>query len=539
MSSAGNNVAAAAALVPPADALAWKSPVSPWLISLTVMLATFMEVLDTSIANVSLPNIAGNLSAGIDESTWVLTSYLVSNAIILPLAGWFASLFGRKRFFMICVGVFVVSSFLCGFAPSLRWLVIFRILQGAGGGSMQPLAQAILVESFPKEKRGMGMAVYAMGVVVAPIVGPTVGGWITDNYSWRWIFFINIPIGALSLLMTSMLIHEPPYLHRRKFGTFRIDWLGLGLLSVGLGALQIVLDKGQREDWLASHMIVSLMVVSGVCLLGGFLWELRQKEPVVDVHLLKERNFLIAVIIMFVLGIVLYGSTAILPIFMQTLLGYTAMLSGLVLSPGGLFTLLMLPLVGKLLGRFEARWLVIVGILAVSTSLVMMSRYSIYVDFWSPAIARMVQGVGLAFLFVPINTMAFYFVAKERTNYASGLINLARNLGGSVGIAGVATLLARNSQIHQANLVGNLNPYSDAFRVAQQQATALMTARGYAPVVADQAGAGMLYGLMSRQAAMLAFVDIFQILAVALFVMIPLTFLMKRVKPGGGPSLAH
>ena len=320
------------------------------MISFTVMLAVFMEVLDTSVANVSLPHIAGNLSAGVDESTWVLTSYLVSNAIVLPLTGWFSSLFGRKRFYMTCVAIFTISSMLCGLAPSLPLLVFFRILQGAGGGALQPISQAILLESFPKQKQGMAMAMFGVGVVMAPIIGPTLGGWLTDSYSWRWIFLINIPVGVLSLILTYFLIFDPPFLVRKGFKSgVHIDFIGLGFLSVGLGFLQVVLDKGQREDWFESHFIVICAALSAFGLIAALIWELNRKEPIVDFRLLKDRNFFLATVTMFMLGFVLYGSTALLPIFLQTLLGYTALLSGLVLSPGGIIVVIMLPLVGKLL----------------------------------------------------------------------------------------------------------------------------------------------------------------------------------------------
>jgi len=476
----------------------------------------------------------------VDESTWVLTSYLVSNAIVLPLSGWFSSLFGRKRFFMVCVGLFMGSSLLCGLAPGLAWLVVFRILQGAGGGSMQPIAQAILAESFPARRRGMAMAVYAMGVVVAPIIGPTVGGWITDNYTWRWIFFINVPVGMVSLLMASWVIQDPPYLLRKGLsGGLKIDYVGLGLLAVGLGALQIVLDKGQREDWMESSFIATLSLVALVTLTVLVFWELRHQQPVVDLRLLKERNFVVATITMFALGFVLYGSTALLPIFLQTLMGYTAMLSGLVLSPGGLVTLLALPLVGRLLGRFEPRWLVIVGVLAVVVSLFQMAHFNLQVDFATPAYTRMVQGFGLAFLFVPINTMAFQFVPRHEMNYASGLINLARNIGGSCGIAFVTTVLARGAQFHQNVLIGHLSGLNPAYRAATEGAAQTLIAAGSgASQAADQAVA-LLYGGLQRQAAMLSFIDNFRILAIGFALIIPLMFLMKKTTPGKGPLPAH
>ena len=436
--------------------------INPWLIACTVMLATFMEVLDTSVANVALPHIAGNLSAGVDESTWVLTSYLVSNAIVLPLSGWFSTLFGRKRFYMFCVMLFTVSSLLCGFAPSLPLLVTFRVLQGAGGGALQPVSQAILVESFPKSKQGQAMAVYGMGVVFAPIIGPTLGGWITDNYSWRWIFFINIPVGILSLLMTQMLIFDPSYLKRKDLRTLKIDYIGIGLLSVGLGFLQIMLDKGQRDDWFSSGFIIACAVITGAALIGAVFWELHSKDPIVDLHLLGDRNFALSTLTMFTLGVVLYSTTVLLPEMAQILLGYDATTSGWMLSPGGMALMVLLPLVGWLLGKIEPRWLVTFGAVVIAISLLNMAHFDLDVDFRTLMLARVYQSCGMAFLFVPINVMAFYFISKERTNNATGIINLARNIGGSVGISGVQTLLARQQQEHQNYLIAHMTPFSNA-----------------------------------------------------------------------------
>src|SRR4051794_30714254 len=326
--------------------------VNPWIIALAVTLATFMEVLDTSIANVALPHIAGSLSAGQDESTWVLTSYLVSNAIVLPLSGWLSSIVGRKRFYMSCVFIFTVSSFLCGFAPNLPALIIFRILQGAGGGGLQPSEQAILADTFPPAKRGMAFAVYGVAVVMAPAIGPTLGGWITDNYSWRWIFFVNIPVGALSLLLTSRLIQDPPYLRRRKISETHIDYVGLGFVALGLGTLQVVLDKGQREDWFESHFIVILSLIAALSLIFVVYWEWKQKDPIIDLHLFRDRTFGISNLLMFMLGFALLGSTLLLPLFSQTLLGYTAQQAGLALLPGGFAIIFFLPLGGFLLSRY-------------------------------------------------------------------------------------------------------------------------------------------------------------------------------------------
>jgi DHA2 family multidrug resistance protein len=518
----------------------WRPTINPWWIAFTVMLATFMEVLDTSIANVALPHIAGSLSAGIDESTWVLTSYLVSNAIVLPLTGWFSRIFGRKRFYISCVIIFIVSSLLCGFAPSLPLLVFFRVLQGAGGGGLQPVSQAILVESFPREKQGMAMAIYGMGVVVAPIIGPTLGGWLTDNYSWRWIFFINIPVGLLSIFLTTALISDPSHVSGKKTGErIKIDYIGLGLLSVGLGFLQVVLDKGQRDDWFGSHFIVWCAVLCAIGLVGTVVWELRQKDPVIELHLFRDRNYATATFFMFALGIVLYGTTVLLPVMLQTLNGYTAQLSGLVLSPGAIITLISLPLVGRLLVRRDPRWLVVIGLVILSVGMFQLAKLNLYTSFWTFVFVWMISRGGMAFMFVPINVMAFSFVPKERMNNATGLINLARNLGGSVGISLVTTLQARLTQRHQTTLVSHMTPLDPRYRAALHGLTGALHIRGSSWAMAAQQAQGILYGELQRQAAMLAFIDVYWILGVVCLAMIPLMFVMKRSRPPSSPVLSH
>jgi MFS transporter, DHA2 family, multidrug resistance protein len=503
--------------------------INPWLIAITVMLATFMEVLDTSVANVSLPHIAGNLSAGVDESTWVLTSYLVSNAIVLPLTGWFSSVFGRKRFYMACVAIFTISSFLCGLAPSLPLLVLFRVIQGAGGGGLQPISQAILVDHFPRDKQGMAMAIYGMGVVVAPTIGPTLGGWITDNFTWRWIFFINIPVGILSILMTSLLIKDPAHLVRKKL---KIDYIGLGLLSVGLGFLQVVLDKGQRDDWFGSHFILWATILAGAALVGAIIWELLQKDPVVDLRLLKERNFAVALFTMYVLGFVLYGTTVLLPILLQTLMGYTAMQSGFVLLPGGAVLLMTLPFVGILLSKFEARWLVVWGLAVIAMGLFAMSHFSLEMGESTPINVWIISRFGMAFMFVPINVIAFYYVMPKKINDATGLINLARNVGGSMGISFVTTLLDRGAQFHQNILAAHITPLSQNFQAAMEAMKQHFIAHGSSAARALQQAQGMFYATLQRQAMMLSFIDDFRIMAIVTLLMIPFMFILKKAKPG-------
>jgi len=512
--------------------------INPWVIAVTVTLATFMEVLDTSIANVALPHIAGNLSAGADESTWVLTSYLVSNAIVLPLSGWFSGLIGRKRFYMACVAVFTVSSFLCGLAPSLGVLVIFRILQGAGGGGLQPSEQAILNDTFSLEKRGMAFAVYGIAVVVAPTIGPWLGGWITDNFSWRWIFYINVPVGIISLVLTSLLISDPPYMKRAKISSgFRIDYIGIGLISLGLGSMQIILDKGQRDDWLASGFIRVFFVLMLIGIIAGIIWELRQKEPVVDLRMLKDRNFAISTLAMFFLGFVMYSSTVLIPQFLQQLMGYTAELAGSALSPGGAVIMMMMPVVGILVSRVDTRILIPFGCTVSAIALFAMAGWDLQLDYGHAVRARMLQTFGLAFLFIPINVAAFAYVAKEKTNMGTGIINLARNIGASVGIATVTTMLDRRTQFHQAHLVEHVNRLNPALATMTNGTTARLISHGSSAAHAAAQAQGMVYNIVQRQSAMLAFVDNFKMLGVIFLAVIPILLLMRkpRVPAGGTP----
>ncbi|HXX27275.1 MAG TPA: DHA2 family efflux MFS transporter permease subunit [Terriglobales bacterium] len=507
--------------------------VNPWIIALAVTLATFMEVLDTSIANVSLPHIAGGLSAGQDESTWVLTSYLVSNAIVLPLSGWLSSIVGRKNFYMGCVALFTISSFLCGLAPNLAVLILCRVLQGAGGGGLQPSEQAILADTFPPAKRGMAFAIYGVAVVTAPAIGPTFGGWITDNFTWRWIFFINIPVGIVSLLLTSRLIQDPPHLRRRKLSETHIDYIGLGFVALGLGTLQVVLDKGQRDDWFESQFITMLTLVAVASLIFVIFWEWKQKDPIIDLHLFRDRTFGISNLLMFMLGFALLGSTLLLPLFMQTMLGYTAQEAGLALMPGGFVIMLLLPLVGFLLSRYSPRWLLVFGLVVLAASLFHMTTFDLEIAFRTTTLARVLQAIGMAFLFVPINTAAYAFLPREKNNAASGLMNLARNMGGSVGISVVTTMLDRRTQIHQTNLSRNLSQSNPVLQGMMQGAARAMQAHGASASGATQRAYALIQATVQQQATMLAYIDCFWFLGVAILLMIPAVFLMKKSKPGG------
>ncbi len=451
---------------------AWKPRANQWAIALTVTLATFMEVLDSSIANVALPHIAGALSASEDEATWVLTSYLVSNAIILPASAYLTTFIGRKRFYMICVVLFGVSSMLCGLAPSLPILVFCRVLQGAGGGGLAPSEQAILADTFSPKQRGQAFALYGLAVVVAPAIGPTLGGYITDNFNWRWIFFINVPIAMLSLFLTNRLVEDPPHI-RREVATsaregLKLDFFGFGLLASGFGSLEFILDKGQEDDWFSSHVITFFTILCVVSLVTMIFWELYQlkikKRPILNLTLFKRRTFAIPFVLMFVLGFTLYGTTVLIPQMVQTLLGYTAELAGLVISPGGLCIMCMMPIVGFLVGRVDPRYLICYGFAMLSMSMLMMHTFSLGSSFKYIMWVRVFQASGLAFLFIPINTISYAGVPREQNNDVSGLTNLARNIGGSVGTAFVATMLSRRQEAHEAEMVRDLTLGNEAFR---------------------------------------------------------------------------
>src|SRR5262244_4443018 len=450
----------------------WRPKYNPWLIAVVVALAAFMEVLDTSIANVALPYMAGNLGASNDQSTWVLTSYLVSNAIILPMSGWLAGTFGRKRFFMSCLVVFTLSSFLCGIAPSLGLLLLFRVLQGAGGGGLQPMAQAILADTFPPEKRGIAFALYGITAIMAPTIGPTLGGWITFNYSWRWIFFINIPVGIFAWLLVRRFVEDPPYLQRLKRAGVKLDYVGIAFLTVGVGALQILLDKGQEDDWFGSHFITTLVIVSAVCLISLVIWEWYAKAPIIDVKMFRNFNFASASLMLFMLGILLFSSLVLMPQFLQTLLGYTSQLAGFALSAGGLVLLIQTPITGQLTTKVQARRLIAIGWLALSVAMYYSTqRIDLQISFSAATWLRISQVVGLGFLFVPITLVAYIGIPAEKNNSVAGIANFMRNMGSSVGTSLVTTLIARRPQLHQFRLVENARIDNPNFANAVQAMT--------------------------------------------------------------------
>ncbi len=513
----------------------WRPRYNPWLIAVVVALAAFMEVLDTSIANVALPYMAGNLGASNDQSTWVLTSYLVSNAIILPISGWLAGTLGRKRFFMACLSIFTVSSLLCGLAPSLGMLLFFRVLQGAGGGGLQPMAQAILADTFPPQQRGLAFALYGITAIMAPTIGPTLGGWITFNYSWRWIFFINLPVGVATWFLVRRFVEDPPYLARLKRGGVRLDYVGIALLVLGIGALQILLDKGQEDDWFGSRFITTLVVVAAVSLISLAIWEWFQKAPILDVRMFKSFNFASASLMMFTLGIMLFSSLVLMPQFLQTLVGYTSELAGLALSAGGLVLLFEMPIMGKLTTKIQARYLIAFGWLALSIAMYYSTqRIDLQISFSAAVWLRVAQVIGLGFLFVPITLVAYVGVPPERNNTVAGIINFMRNMGSSVGTSLVTTMIARRSQFHQQVLVDHIRPDNPNF---QNSVNGLAQYLAHAGVGAHEArlqAYARIYQAVQAQAASLAYVDTFMVLAVGATIMFCLAFVLKKNDPGGG-----
>jgi DHA2 family multidrug resistance protein len=507
---------------------------NPWLVAFVVSLATFMEVMDISIANVALRHIAGSVGADQSESTWVLTSYLVSNAIVVPISGWFASILGRKKFYMICVLLFTISSFLCGIAPTLGFLLICRVLQGLGGGGLAPSEQAILTDTFPPQQRGMAFAAYGVAVVVAPAIGPALGGWITDNLSWRWIFFINLPVGALSLILTYLIVQDSPSAKKEHEeatrGGIKVDYVGFALVALGIGCLQIILDKGQEDDWLGSNLIVSFIILSGVGIFGAIFWELfGTKNPIVDLPLFRNRSFLFTNVMMFATLFVLLSTTQLLPQFVQQLLPYNATKAGLLLMPGGLLIMATMPLAGFLVRKIQPKFLIIFGFICVGLAMWNLCNLDTYASFKKIALWRMYQAFGFAFLFVPIQTLAYSDLPEGKSSKASALINMMRNLGGSVGISVATTMLARRSQIHQDRLVSHLTPTAIPFHQQLNHLAAQLTAHGVDAIDANHRALATISREMQRQAAMISYLDIFFVLMIGSFIAAALTLFLKRM----------
>lgn len=510
--------------------------INPWIIAIAVMLSTFMEVLDTTVVNVSLPHIAGSLSATVDEATWTLTSYLVANAIILPLTGWLSNFFGRKRMLMLSVTGFTIASFFCGLAPSLGFLIFFRIVQGACGGGLQPISQAILLESFPPEDRGKAMGFWGLGIVVAPMLGPVLGGWLTDSYSWRWVFYINVPIGIASILMTQLFIFDPSYIRRVSE---KIDYWGIGMLAVAIATLQIVLDKGQEKDWFGTGWISALAAVAAVSIIVFLVYELSVEHPVVNLRVFKDRTYTTGVFLMSLLGIGLYGTTVLIPLVLQTLLGYPAVQAGFAMSPRGLGSFIGMPVVGIILTKFDPRKLLTFGIIVCGYTLLQLSRLDLNAGFWDFCWPQFFMGLSLGLVFVPLTTISMGNIPKESMGNATSLFNLVRNMGGSIGISAVSTMQTRFQQRNINQLGAHVNPYSFTARGMMHSLQGMFAWRGGDVVAAAHKANAAMFAMVGRQASMLAYNSIFLILAALFVIMLPFIFLMRRPSNKGAPPAAH
>ena len=505
------------------------APVNPWVIAMVVTLATFMEVLDTSIANVALPHIAGSLGATPEESTWVQSSYLVANAIVLPMSAWLASRVGRKRFYMCCVVLFTLGSMLCGLATSLPLLILFRVFQGLGGGGLGPSEQAILADTFTPAQRNMGFAIYGMAIVVAPAIGPSLGGWLTDNYTWHWIFFINVPIGIISLFLTQRLVHDPSHVKQeRNKARGKTDYMGITTIVIGVGLLQYVLDKGQELGWFDSGLICVAAALAGACLAAMIWREWTYRDPIIDLRMLKNRNFASATLSNFTLGMVLNGSTILIPQFLQLQLGYTAERAGWALSPGGVALALLMPVAGILGSKFDPRKVIALGFLLTSVSMFCMMRISPEVDFVTVVWMRVFQVVGLPLIFIPISTLAYVGVPKEKNNQVSGISNFARNLGGAIGVSFLVSFLTRHRQISRIGLISHLQRGDVFFEGYFSGLTQAAHQRGASMAIAGQQSLARLQQMVDSQANVLAFVSAFFVLGTIVACLIPLPFLMKR-----------
>jgi DHA2 family multidrug resistance protein len=515
-----------------------------WAIALTVTMATFMELLDTSISNVSLPHIAGGLGTSYDESTWILTSYLVANAVILPMSAWLSQAFGRKRYYMMSVALFTATSLLCGIAPSLGTLICFRVLQGIGGGGLAPVEQAILVDTFPKQKLGGAFALYSMAIVTAPAIGPPLGGWITDSFSWRWVFFINIPIGLVSLILSSRLVHDPPEFTQerkeaRRGGGLRIDYLGISLIAIGFACLEVVLDRGERDDWLGSHFITSFLAIAVIAIASAIWWEWHHRNPVVELSLLRERNFAIANVYYFLFAFGLFGSTVLIPEMLQTLFGYTATNAGFVLGPGAAVITLLAPFVVRIVPRIGAKRLLGASFTIAALSFFYYSGLTTQTDYFHFTLARCFQGFGYAFMFVPVSQLAYSYLPKNKNNKGSSLTNLCRNWGGSFGIAFVTTMLQRRTQYHQSVLVSNLTSADETVRKFVNTSSHYLVTRGTSGPDAIHQAYGLAANMMTQQAGMLAFMDCFHLLGLVVLAGLLLAFLIRRFEIGKAAGAAH
>jgi DHA2 family multidrug resistance protein len=510
---------------------------NPWLIAISVMLATFMEVLDTSIAAVALPYIAGSLSATNDEATWVLTSYLVANAIVLPASNWFSLKFGRKRFLVTCIAIFTISSFMCGAATSLALILIARAVQGAGGGALQPLSQSILLETFPPDKRGVALAVFALGVVVAPVLGPTLGGWLTDTYSWRWAFYINIPIGVFAIFMITRYVEDPPYIKNAKAG--KIDAIGLGLLAIWLGCLQVILDKGQEDDWFGATWIRWASAILLTSLVSFLIRQLRHKNPLVDLRVFRHRNFALGCLLIGIFGAAIYGLITLLPLFYQEVMGYTALAAGWAVSPRGVGAIVAMPIIGILTAKLDNRWLIASGFLLFAVSSLWFGQVNLAISQWTFLWAIIISGFGSGCVFVPLSAASVAGLPNEEIGNASGLYNLLRNIGGSIGIAVVNTIVVRHAQLHRNELThsitsGNVNLQNQFGAIRQY-----LMARGASPTLAIDRAYGLINATLGRQALLWSYVDDFRYLALVCFGCIPIVFALKKVVGRGGISAGH
>ncbi len=536
-------MSAAAAIISLPNVAATRPAINPWIVAIVVTLATFMELLDTAIANVALPHIAGGLAVSYDESTWVLTSYLVSNAVVLPLSAWLSRVFGRKRYYMACVLLFTASSLLCGLAPSLGLLIFFRVLQGVGGGGLAPVEQAILVDTFPPSKRPAAFALYSMAIVTAPAIGPPLGGWITDSWSWRWVFFINIPIGILSLILTKRLVSDPPEFTRqvqaaRQAGKLKIDGLGIVLVALGFACLEVVLDRGQTEDWFESNFIVIFFTVAVIALVIAAVWEWRHPDPVVEIRLLGERNFAIANFFYFLFGFTLFGSTVLIPQMLQSLYGYTATDAGLVLGPGAMVIVVLAPVIVRLLPKVGVKPMIAVGYIIFALSMWYYASFDLGTDYKHEAFARAIQGLGIAPLFIPVSQLAYSFLPKEKNNKASSLTNLFRNQGASFGIAFATTVVARRTQYHRSVLVAHATPLNAPYQAVLTNLSAYFARHGYSAADAATHAQAQLGRILDHQASFMASLDCFWLLGCACLIGAPLVFFTRNFR-SAGPGSAH